>query len=360
MPALLQSTAGSLWAEQSQGSRLDYAFTWELDGDTITASSWMVEPTTGGPTITGATFYPTDTSAFIGGGTAGKWYSVTNTITTASGRTDQQNFTLLIRSAEPISGTPLFPDPRAAVAAVRRDRLVALAASHAAGLTLADDTIWSKLVAAEGEAQRELRVFLAPTNMLPAHPSYDAEAAALVAAGERVAREPGYDYNPEMFRGGRWGLIELHQRPVIRVDWMRFAYPRLDTIGYEIPTDWFRPEGSTNRVNLVPTTAAIMAPFNAFILSAMGGGSAVPFMLQAKYLAGLADVRATLPDLANVVARMACISIVDDLLLPQSGSVSADGLSQSVSMDNEKHREATEKKLAKMASQLRGVRMVIV
>lgn len=359
MPGVLQSAAGGAWAEQPLGARLDYTLQWSLDGDAIASSSWSVTPATSPPlVINGEVFSPSLTSAFVSGGVAGGWYAVTNTITTVAGRQDKQGFMVLIGGALPAaSKSAIFPFAPAAVAALRRSRIVALTASHLAGITLSDEDLWQKLMDAEGEAERHLRIWLSPREVLPAHDSYDDDADALATAGERVEREPGYDYSPRLFNPDGFGMLELRAAPVIRIHWARFAYPDQGSTLLDIPRDWFRPEGRTNRVSIVPTNIGYMGQMNSVVLGALAAGRNIPFMLQVGYRAGLEDVRTTLPDLPALIQRMASVAVVEDLLLPQSGSISADGLSQSISMDAAKHREEFEAKLDAMRDRLAGVRV---
>jgi hypothetical protein len=66
---------------------LDYTLDWGawLAGDTIATSIWSV-PT--GLTLERSEFTPSQAIAWISGGVVGTSYAVTNTITTAGGRTD--------------------------------------------------------------------------------------------------------------------------------------------------------------------------------------------------------------------------------------------------------------------------------
>jgi len=78
---------------------LDYSLDWGpwLDGDTISTSNWVVAS----PLVIESgteSFDSTTTVLFISGGTAGQAYLVTNTITTAAGRTDERSFELRIRN----------------------------------------------------------------------------------------------------------------------------------------------------------------------------------------------------------------------------------------------------------------------
>jgi hypothetical protein len=78
---------------------LDYSFNWApwLDGDTITASTWILES----PLIAvsaSEVFDNTTTGLFISGGTHGNDYLVTNRITTTGGLTDDRSFELRVRN----------------------------------------------------------------------------------------------------------------------------------------------------------------------------------------------------------------------------------------------------------------------
>lgn len=72
---------------------LDYTIDWSdwLDTDTISTSSWTVPS---GITQSAETETTTTATVWLSGGTADNVYEVTNTITTAAGRTDQR--TLII------------------------------------------------------------------------------------------------------------------------------------------------------------------------------------------------------------------------------------------------------------------------
>lgn len=76
---------------------LDYIFDWEpwLAGDEITGSTWTV-PT--GLTNVGAdTPSVTTTRIFLSGGAVGENYTVTNTINTQGGRTDERSMEIKVR-----------------------------------------------------------------------------------------------------------------------------------------------------------------------------------------------------------------------------------------------------------------------
>lgn len=246
-----------------------------------------------------------------------------------------------------------------AVADLRADRLTQLAAQQRPAQATSDDYLWGKLRAAEADAERHLRVYLTPTEIVPMG-TPQSELDALEAAGARVVEEPGYDYDPDLFRGNSWGLIELRQKPIIKVHSIVFNYPEITSRIWTVPNDWIRPDKKYGRINLVPTNAVMTVPLQSYVLSALGGGRSVPLMMQVRYTAGLANVERDYPDLLDLVKKMAVLAVVDDKLMPQSGSVSADGLSQSISFDADKYRDAIDKKLDTLRQAIHGIRLMVM
>lgn len=70
---------------------LDYQINWEdwLDGDTISASSWEVDE---GLTGTNQSYSDSVTTIWLSGGTVDIRYTLTNTIETNAGRTEERSF----------------------------------------------------------------------------------------------------------------------------------------------------------------------------------------------------------------------------------------------------------------------------
>lgn len=248
-----------------------------------------------------------------------------------------------------------------AVDSLRFDRLALTARRLFPKLNTAvsNDYLTELLVAAEADLSQRLRVWFQPREVIPdtADPS---ERVALEAQGKIVETEPGYDYDPDLFQGERWGLFELRQRPVIAVRKMEFAYPQPTSSLYTIPTEWVRLDGKYGRFNLVPNNASLMIPLNAFLLSAVGGGRTVPFMVQIRYAAGIANIQRDYPNLLELIKRATVLRLIDGLYLPQSGSTSADGLSQSLSWDADKYRDAIETQVQQLRERIHGINMVVM
>lgn len=236
------------------------------------------------------------------------------------------------------SGSALFPDKQTALAKIRRDRLMMAASGSMPGVDVSDDYLWDKLMAAESDIAHTLRVPLAPTTFFPNDPT-DAEIAAL--NGQPWGIDPGYDYTPSDFGyGDRWGMLKLRNKPVQSVSRVRFSYPGGPSAAYDLPLDWLRIDRKYATVQFVPSSTAFVAPLQSFVMAAMASGRTIPLAMQFTYVAGLKNAAAEYPELVDAVIKSSVLKIISDAFLPQSGSISADGLSQSISNDMDKHLDA--------------------
>ena len=223
---------------------------------------------------------------------------------------------------------------------IRNDRLMAAAAGVLQDVRVSDDYLWDKVRAAESELAHTLRVPLVPTRFFPIDPTPE-QIAAL--DGMAWAVDPAYDYTPDMFHFEKWGYFVTRQRPIIAVERMRFAYPSQRDGFFDIPSDWIRIDARYGHIRLVPSSPAIFTTMNAFIMTALAGSRSIPFMIQLEYTAGLTDVSTTYPELLDCIKKLAVCKVVADAFLPQSGSIAADGLSESLSVDVEKYSEAIDR-----------------
>jgi|GEM_PF-877479 len=347
MATQLQTDNRGLWAEQDKDEFLDYSMDWSdwLDvGDTIATSVWDDVP---GLVLSQSSHSDTLAKIWVQGGAPTTWYAVVNRITTAMGRTGDRAFRLFITDQAPTladMSSALFPNLPAAVDQLKRDRLVLVGQSI--GLSVADmttDFLRGKLLAAEAKAQRELRCYFAPTVIIPEDAPQD-EIDALVTAGTRYAQEPAYDYEPGWLMPDSYGYLAARQRPIISVQSIRLVYPVPTRSVFEIPIDWVRLDRKYGQIRLVPSSSAFLAPLSVFLLPAVGaGGRAVPNMIQLRYTAGLSNAARDFPDLIDVVMKMAAVSIIEDAMMPGSGSISADGLSQSLSVDVSKYQDTIDR-----------------
>jgi len=161
---------------------------------------------------------------------------------------------------------------------------------------------------------------------------------------------------PHFFGGSQWGFIDARHIPIIRVHSIRFVYPEpFDSI-WEIPQDWIRMDRKYGHIRLVPGSKAFAAPLQSWVMQTLAGGRDIPHMIQVRYQVGLQDVRTEHPDLFDLIMRMAVLKIVEDQFLPQSGSISADGLSDSISVDTKNYRESVNDGLQRIKDHLHGIR----
>lgn len=345
MPTPFVETEDGFAAEQNAGAKLDYSFDWsdwlsKSPGDTLAQSDWVASPS--GLTLSGLSSSPAgDTVVWVEGGTAGEWYTLVNTVRSTQGRRDERVCLLYIKPSVS-AGSALFPNRLVALARIRRDSLMMLAQAALPGITVTDDYLWSKLRAAESEIAHELRVPLAPTAFFPSTP--DAAQLAALPAGMTWAIDAGYDYSPGDFAfNDKWGFIKLRNKPLQSVSRVRFAYPGGDRAQYDLPLDWLRMDKKHGQIQFVPSSSSFAAPLNAFVMQAIGNGRTIPLAVQISYVAGLENAATNYPELIDVVLKKTALKVMEDAFLPQSGSISADGLSQSMSQDMDKHHDAIDR-----------------
>jgi hypothetical protein len=235
--------------------------------------------------------------------------------------------------------TALFPDQAAAVLDLRA-QLALGPANYINMAALTDSMVWDKLVAAEVECERLLKTFFSPVAVIP-DMATEQEIEALEEAETRYITIAGFDYDPEMFKGDRWGLMRLPYRPVQSVESVIISFPAPFLQNYTVPGEWIRFDRKNGDLNLVPTTAAATTPVGAFALVAMAGSVTYPQAIQVRYTCGLTNASGKVvtsfaqewDDLVDVVKRIAIAKIFKMMMLPQSASISADGLSQSNSFN---------------------------
>jgi hypothetical protein len=359
--------AGGKWVEHLAGSELDYTLDWSdsLDGnDVIAASEWVADA---GLVANQASHTESTTTAWLSGGIGGRWYRVSNKVTTGSGRVHVRGFRVLVRAPDAGASSirSVFPDLGAEVAALRRDRLVAIATMYAPGREFSDEYLLSKLVVAEREIERALRVFLIPREIVPEgpdgvpDPAIDAEVAALEAAGQLVHREPGYDYDPEEFGSGSWGAIDLRSSPVCVIRGVSFHYPVNGSM-FEVRPEWLRVDKKYGRVQFVPVGAVMAGQLGGLVTQALAIGSGMPLMIRVRYRAGLENVPRDWPDILAVIRRKAMLSILEELYVPSGGSVSGDGLSQSFTFKVTEHEDALRRMIERLRQAIHGIELVVV
>jgi hypothetical protein len=245
----------------------------------------------------------------------------------------------------------IFANIADALAMLKDDRLVLAAQTFMGGWMPSDPTLTLKLKAAEKEVGRRLAIPLEPTEIFPYEPS----AAELTALdGKPYIVEPGYDLPAGMFSMSMGGSMKLREKPVRRIDSIKIIYPTMES-GYEIPASWIQCDKKFGLVSFVPGAGMVLAtPGAAFATNALAAGLNVPYMVKVRYSAGLDNVAENHPDILDLVLRMASLKVIDDSFMPQSGSISADGLSQSISADVAKYRDNIEHELSDLKQRLTG------
>ena len=238
----------------------------------------------------------------------------------------------------------IFQDPNETAREILRDRLVMLASAQLPETELSPEYVAGKLRAAEATIQRLLKVFFVPTKVLPEDVP-QAEIDALEAAETPYFQEANYDYDANFFAGDRWGDIYLHQKPVISIDKVQIAYPFAGVPAYDIPVEWIRVDRKYGLLRLIPVSSLIASQMASLRMQLLSAGRMMPFSIRLHYTAGLKNAERDYPDLLEVIKKKTVLLIVEDMFLPTSGSISADGLSQSLSTDMSKYDDMIESKL---------------
>lgn len=345
--------------EQDKDARKPYNFSLAdilPPGDRLSKVTWSP---VSGITLSNPDHDSTDIVVWISGGAPREWYTCVATWETASGATDQVVVRVYIKEDAELAtdmGSALFPNKFAAVAQLRRDRLVLAAQNHFSGVQLDGAYIWEKLRAAEAEVSRILRVKLEPTMFFPVQPTAE-QIAAL--NGMPWELDEGYDYDPAMYTADRWGFFQTHSSPLIEVKSVRFAYPAQGNNNFDIPDEWLQLDRKYGHVRIVPLSTAAVAQLTPLLMQLVAVGRIVPNMVRITYVAGLKNAAADYPELVDAVKKTAVLKIIEDGFLPQSGSISGDGLSQSMSFDMGKYEDSVDRILTGGAGTNGGLRAAI-
>jgi len=249
-------------------------------------------------------------------------------------------------------------DKSEAIRMMRSDLLIGTVAGYIDPDQLSDSYLWSKLQAAEADAARQLRVLLQPTYVLPF--PVPATDLSVVPPGMPWVEEPGYDYEPDLFQGEGWGYLITRHKPIISVDYIQFAYPQPMNSVWNLPLEWLRLDKKYGHLRIVPAGTSYSAPFSAWMMQVLGGGRNIPQMIRVRYKAGLENAAVQYPDLLDVVKKMSVLRILDDALPAGSESISADGLSQSKSLDLSGYRDAIQHKMDALNEAIHGVKLMVI
>lgn len=275
---------------------------------------------------------------------------------TVSTQSDSKTWSVLLDVAGGIRSA-LF-EKTEAIRMMRSDLLIGSLTGYVDPDQLSDGYLWSKLQAAEADVARQLRVFLQPTYVLPF--PVPATDLSVVPPGMPWVEEPGYDYEPDLFQGEGWGYLITRHKPIISVDYIQFAYPQPMNSVWNLPLEWLRLDKKYGHLRIVPAGTSYSAPFSAWMMQVLGGGRNIPQMIRVRYKAGLENAAVQYPDLLDVVKKMSVLRILDDALPAGSESISADGLSQSKSLDLSGYRDAIEHKMDALNEAIHGVKLMVI
>lgn len=237
--------------------------------------------------------------------------------------------------------TTLFPDKNAAVQALLKGPLAMVAYNYFPGITFDPDYLYDKIIAAESDISHILGVRFVPTKFFPLPPT-DAQLATIPDTMPYEV-DPGYDYTPDMFMRDQWGFVVLRNKPIISVDAINFAYPSAQSSFSIIPLDWVRYDAKYAQIQLVPASANAFIAMDTFVTTVLTGSRRVPFMIQYTYQAGLTNAAKQYPELIDVIKKKAIVKILEDSMLPSSGSISADGLSQTMAINMDNFHDAVDR-----------------
>lgn len=224
------------------------------------------------------------------------------------------------------------------------------------GATFDEIIIGQKFNAAKAQAQRELRVFFEPTEILP-NDVPQAEIEAFEAVDTAYYQEAAYDYNPEMFNNGTFGFMVTKQKPLIAVHSIEFAYPSPENVLFTVPKEWIRTDKKYGYINLVPTMLSASIPISSYLLNIVTGGRAIPLMVRLRYRAGITDIENTYPDIIELLNRMTVLSLLKGSFLPSSGTLSVDGISRTAQINMKDWQSSIDDLMDSLRDSIHGVRM---
>lgn len=210
----------------------------------------------------------------------------------------------------------------------------------------------NKLQAAEADVASKLGCFLEPTEVFPVPPTDD-EVAAL--QGSPYAVEQPYDLPPDFVSFSNFGFVQLNQRPLNSITSIRLIHPSQNLTRFDLPLAWVRIERKYAQFTVAAVGSMGTFPMGMFVLQTLTGGRSVPLMMYVRYNAGLPANHPMVPLVKDTILRLAAYRSLTDRFTGQSESVSADGLSQSVSNDLSKWRDMINDDLKSIRDTIHGI-----
>lgn len=245
----------------------------------------------------------------------------------------------------------IFRNMADAIAELKADRLVVAAEMYLGGVMPSDDYLRRKLLASEALVSRELSVFLEPTRVF-SHAPDPSEIDAL--GGMPYVVEPGYDLDPDWLTTRKWGALRLRRRPVISIEKVRIVYPSGPMEFFDVPRNWVQFDDRSGTISVIPGSGLQYGPLSLFALQSLAANNRVPHMIQVDYVSGIDARLDEYADVYDLIMQMAVLSVLQDTMMMGSSSISADGLSQSISSDLPRLREQMEDRIATMRAKLIG------
>jgi hypothetical protein len=257
-------------------------------------------------------------------------------------------------------------DKTSAMADISRMRAMLSRLPYFDSEVVTNDHLFNSLRAAEADVKRKLKCFLEPTEIFSIKPTPE-QIAAL--NGQPWAVDSGYDYNPSAWLGDdNWGMMRLKHTPVLAIRNIHLVF---GVMTVQIPNEWIRLDPKYGSLQFYPTGALNGVPFSAWLFNKVGGGRVVPLAFRVDYLAGLGEenggkssVEESWPDLIDCIRRAAMTRVIGEMFLASSESISADGISQSISADFDKYQNTIDGMLfgtpgnGGLFSAIHGIQMV--
>ncbi len=335
---------GQLVLEQSAGERLLWRLDWSewlarVGATALASASWTAAP---GVTVEPAWLDGAQALVWVSGGEPGRAYWLRCEAQTDAGHRGVRELTVSLSLS--LSGDGgIFGSVADGLARLRAS--LATVSSSVLPQDLPDAVAWQRLLAAVAEVQGALGVPLRPTLVLP-----EGDASP-VPPGVPVMREPGYDLPPDFFAVGRFGALQLRVRPVIEVEALDVLMP--GGMRYTLPARWVRLDRKYGLLHLVPDGTLASLPYGGSA-AALAAGVTVPAALRVRYRAGIDVLHPDYAAVLDAVVMSATLRVLRGAVTPTSASVSADGLSQSSSIDVDRLASDLDDQIAALRLKLLG------
>ena len=335
---------GVLTLEQGAGDRLLWRLDWSewlsrVGASALASVSWraddalVIEPASPDGAVA---------LVWVSGGEPGRTHWLRCEVVSVEGHRSARDLAVVVSLSLTGDGG-IFPSVADGLGRLRAS--LATVSSAIRPQDLPDAVAWQRLMAAVAEVQGALGVPLRPTLVLP-----EGEA---VPPGVPVIREPGYDAPPDFFSPVRFGALQLRVRPVITVESIELVPPGAGQ-RMRIPTGWVRLDRKYGLLHLVPDGTTVALTFGALGTVSALAGYQVPAAIRVRYRAGIDVLHPDYAAVLDAVVMSATLRVLRGAVTPTSSSVSADGLSQSSSIDVDRLSADLDDQIAALRLKLLG------